>query len=388
MHIPNNLSARDQQNNLEVIDALRGYAILLVVTVHSLQYVPDLVWPVKRLFSLGFYGVQLFFIASAITLLMSWNRTADPFGKRIAKFLLRRFFRIAPFYYLAILIYWFAYQVQPTDFNSDILLASLLFYNAWSPYLIPTVPGWTPVPGGWSIGVEFCFYFLFPLLATAFYNLKRAFVFFIFALSILIFGYICGKNFYQNIPNEALDNFLYFWPPNHLVVFALGFILYHLLRNEWILKKITIINFNGDSATFILLLGLIFISFFGVRKFFDFETFAPPTHLVVSVLFIPWMLFFILKPGQIFINQAVVGLGKVSFSAYILHFAILRYANHVLSLFWPLEISGMLSVLYELVLLLIALSITRWAAGFSYQFVELPFMRFGKRLGENLFLSR
>ena len=64
----------DQQDQLQAIDALRGYAILLVISVHSVGYVRELVWPVLRIFGLGFYGVQLFFIASAVTLLMSWNR--------------------------------------------------------------------------------------------------------------------------------------------------------------------------------------------------------------------------------------------------------------------------------------------------------------------------
>ena len=157
----------DRQDHLQVVDALRGYAILLVIAVHSIGHNKDLVWPVIRPLLLGFYGVQLFFLASALTLLMSWSRSDDSFARRSGKFLIRRFFRIAPLYYLAVLFYWFAYQAKPADFSIELLLGSLLFYNAWSPYLVPTVPGWTPVPGGWSIGVEFCFYFIFcPKITT------------------------------------------------------------------------------------------------------------------------------------------------------------------------------------------------------------------------------
>jgi peptidoglycan/LPS O-acetylase OafA/YrhL len=57
---PTNFRSFDQQDHLQVIDALRGYAILIVIAVHTLGYVPDLAWPVKRVLTMGFYGVQLF----------------------------------------------------------------------------------------------------------------------------------------------------------------------------------------------------------------------------------------------------------------------------------------------------------------------------------------
>lgn len=382
--IQHKLFGFDYQDNLEVIDALRGYAILLVITVHSLGYVPELVWPVKRLFTLGFYGVQLFFIASAVTLLMSWHRGEGAFGARVSKFLIRRFFRIAPFYYVAIMIYWLAYRIPPNEFNLDVLVASLLFYNAWSPYLIPTVPGWTPVPGGWSIGVEFCFYFIFPVLAISVTSLKRALAFCIISLVVLIFGYSYGQGLYPGLSQEAKANFLYFWPPNHLVIFAFGFLVYHLIKSESAKKIIFNSRLNGDHASFILAAFIVLISMYGVRKFFDLDTFMPPTHLLVSVCFVPWVLFFVLKPGKYSVNPLIVGLGKVSFSAYILHFAVLRYSDYFLGKIWPSGKSGAISIAYEMVLLLLALLMTRFAAGLSYRFIEQPFMNIGKRIARLL----
>jgi peptidoglycan/LPS O-acetylase OafA/YrhL len=51
--------------HFDYVDALRGYAILLVITVHSSQYFPALSYPVKMLADQGARGVQLFFVASA-----------------------------------------------------------------------------------------------------------------------------------------------------------------------------------------------------------------------------------------------------------------------------------------------------------------------------------
>ncbi|MBS1229938.1 MAG: acyltransferase, partial [Proteobacteria bacterium] len=225
-------SSFDQQDHLQVVDALRGYAILLVIFSHATPYVPQLVWPAKRFFLLGTYGVQLFFIASALTLLMSWGRSRDPLGVRSVRFFVRRFFRIAPLYFLAIPFYWVVKHQVAADFSLETLLATLFFYNAWSPYLIPTVPGWIAVPGGWSIGVEFCFYFIFPLLAASVDSLRRALVFFVVALAIMIAASSFGAALYPEIGSEARGTFLYFWPPNQLAIFALGFVLYHAIKSD------------------------------------------------------------------------------------------------------------------------------------------------------------
>src|ERR1700733_9049273 len=80
------------------IDALRGYAILLVIAVHSSQYFTNLSPNVTALANQGARGVQLFFVASAMTLTMSWTARHD--GPKA--FYIRRFFRIAPMFYLSI----------------------------------------------------------------------------------------------------------------------------------------------------------------------------------------------------------------------------------------------------------------------------------------------
>ena len=52
---------------------------------------------------------------------------------------------------------------------------TLLFVNAWSPDWMTTVEGrWQVVPGSWSVSVEFCFYFAFPLIALFVRNALQA----------------------------------------------------------------------------------------------------------------------------------------------------------------------------------------------------------------------
>lgn len=380
-------SAFDQQSHLQVVDALRGYAILLVIAVHSIGLNQALAWPAKRLLLLGFYGVQLFFLASALTLLMSWSRSQDRILPRSGKFLIRRFFRIAPLYYLAVVFYWFAYHAKPEDFTFELLIATLFFYNAWSPFLIPTVPGWTPVPGGWSISVEFCFYFIFPLMAIATTSLKRALLFFAAALTIMLLASYFGRFMYPEIDPEARANFLYFWPPNQLIVFALGFVLYHCVKNREIQQWLIASRITANSATVILGLSILALSFYGPRKFFE-SYWLPPTHLLISLLFLAWALVLVIKPKGFAINSAIIGLGKVSFSAYILHFSILKYVGTMLHASWPFPTDGMHSVAYSFSALAIALVATRYVAALTYRFIEMPFINLGKSVIRNLYSSR
>ena len=376
----------DQQDQLQAIDALRGYAILLVISVHSVGYVRELVWPVLRIFGLGFYGVQLFFIASAVTLLMSWNRGGGAFWRRSGKFLVRRFFMIAPFYYVAMLFYWFVSEINFNEFSLDLMISSLFFYNAWSPYLIPTVPGWTPVPGGWSISVEFCFYFIFPFLAVSVTNLRRSILFFIFALVLLVCASSYGHGLYPEISPEARDNFLYFWPPNHLVIFSLGFLLYHLIKTPGVHTFVSRCAITTNAVSAMMIFAYVAISFYGVRKFYGTDLWLLPTHLLLSICFVHWALFLIIKPIGWTLNSAIIGLGKVSFSAYILHFAVLGYSNRIMVNVWPFSKEGWGSVIYEIVFLTVALLITRFFAELSYRIIEKPFVELGKKVIERIFV--
>ncbi|WP_394778173.1 acyltransferase family protein [Undibacterium sp.] len=373
----------DQQDNLRVVDAFRGYAILMVMAAHSLPYVKDLIWPVKRLLLLGVYGVQLFFIASALTLLMSWARSRDNFGLRSGKFIIRRIFRIAPLYFLAILFYWLVEQNTAKDFSVNKLAASMLFYNSWSPYLIPTVPGWTPVPGGWSIGVEFCFYFIFPLCAIVVNNLKRSLLFIGLSLGALLAATIMGANLYPEISIDERANFLYFWPPNHLIIFALGFFLYQCLKSSSIRQAIEGSRISANIATGLLCIVIFGLSLYGQNKFFNLSNGLPPTHLLLSCALMVWSLVLICKPQGLAINRPIIALGKVSFSAYIVHFAVFKWTGEFLERIWPLSSGSLQSIAHACILIAIGAVITWYISSVTYKYIEQPFITLGKQVISN-----
>lgn len=85
----------------DFIDALRGFAVLGVVMVHTGQYIPDLPSWFRNITDNGAYGVQLFFILSAFTLYLSMEKRGQ-LGDSNLNFFIRRYFRIAPLFYLAL----------------------------------------------------------------------------------------------------------------------------------------------------------------------------------------------------------------------------------------------------------------------------------------------
>lgn len=87
----------ENRNRFEYIDAMRGLAIFLVMVVHAGSRAG--VDGYLRLFTeAGQYGVQLFFVVSAYTILLSLDRrrTGDP--RLMQNFFIRRLFRIIPVY--------------------------------------------------------------------------------------------------------------------------------------------------------------------------------------------------------------------------------------------------------------------------------------------------
>src|ERR1700722_18847017 len=119
--------------------------------------------PWRLLADQGARGVQLFFVVSALTLMLSWHARDDGVGA----FYIRRVFRIAPMFWLAIVLYLALAGVSfryngPQALTWSNVLASAAFLHGFHPETIDGI-----VPGGWTIANEMTFYILFPLLAWA-----------------------------------------------------------------------------------------------------------------------------------------------------------------------------------------------------------------------------
>lgn len=121
---------------LPFIDALRGLAIFAVLIVHANQAVDGLPRWMNAILSQGARGVQLFFIVSAFTLFLSLSSRKSSEAKPILNFFLRRFFRIAPLFYSAVLSYivFGGFSAQLSISSVFQVMSLFTFTNALSPY--------------------------------------------------------------------------------------------------------------------------------------------------------------------------------------------------------------------------------------------------------------
>jgi peptidoglycan/LPS O-acetylase OafA/YrhL len=363
------------------IDCARGYAVLMVITCHLTYQFPELPYPVHRLTVTGWYGVELFFLASCVTLLMSWRFETENAGSAdTAMFFVRRFLRIAPAYYAAAVLYFFL--APPSGgFNAWQLAASMTFVNAWHPLLTPTVAGaWSVVPGGWSISVEFTFYMLFPFFALWITTLSRALL---TAVASIVIGVIANRVEFAVLNGSyepmAIDNFLFFWFPNQMCVFALGGVLYFLLRETGRQGGVWHNLVQGHGTW----LGLGAVIVFLALAYVPMGHYLGASPMVPELLAItfPLMAFVIALSANrgILVNRYVAAMGKVSFSAYLLHFAVL----HIFET-WPETLHARATGVGAIVAFaagwVITVLITYGLAWLSYRIIEQPFIDFAKAI--------
>ena len=169
-----NRGVREPAARLDVIDGMRGIAILLVFWFHLWQLswldprlpVGNLTLDVSSIAVTGFLGVDLFFFLSGFCLFFPFARayldgTPPP---RLGEFAYRRFIKIVPSYWLAIvgaILIGYAVFDSPLDAFGKVAL-HLLFIHPLFPDAFGSVSGVL-----WSLGVEVQFYLLFPLIAWA-----------------------------------------------------------------------------------------------------------------------------------------------------------------------------------------------------------------------------
>jgi len=345
-------------NRFHHIDSLRGLAILMVMATHL---GPALQETASFLTVYGRMGVQLFFVISALTLCISMNNRINE-NFFLSNFFIRRYFRIAPMYILGVLIYsplvidYFP-EVKSSvfDYLSHIFLFHGFTLNAFK----------NIVPGGWSIGVEFIFYLLFPLIFLFLRKnpskLRYQTTFILFVCASLV------QNLYFQLyePNySSVWKYGYWSPVNQLPVFMVGVLLYRRVCIE--MREYTLIK---CTSSFLI---LTFSTFIVWQLQFPFYVVLVPLLSAFSFYY----LYFIFKLIPWLNIRLLQRIGQLSFSMYILHFLSLLILLNLNRLDF-LRGMGIISFLIYFILLT---TLTMILSIISEKVIELKFVSIAKNI--------
>jgi len=388
----------DGPRHFDFVDSLRGLAILGVILLHCSLLVPNLAPPIQAIGMAGHYGVQLFFIVSAFTLFSSLQSRTRVDRMPLAAFYTRRFFRIAPLFYLAAIFYTAqnfnaANTYGPTSVHPWEFIATLLFVHGWHPSSVNLV-----VPGGWSIGAEFMFYLCIPIIFRNLKSLRSALWLTLIAtvaawIITPIAYHLVYDGHYSSSWQPQIKQFVYWSFPFQFPVFCMGFVLYFLMqrrvKHELAIGWLGTIGFVGAVSLF-LMLAFQKVPHGAPKWVLHASQFLRADPKLPNVLhdmsfavgFVALACLLAHRPVGLLVNRVTRFIGTVSFSAYIWHFWILKHAVRPLARHIHLHIGSLHTdaALQFALLLALTILLTMPASALSHWLIELPGQNIGKAL--------
>ncbi len=215
-----------REARLESLTGLRWWAAFGVFLYHMANLAP---LPIVEVLDLGNYGVMFFFVLSGFVL--TWS--ARP-GTSVATFYWRRFARIYPAHFVALLLaipVFYSTSPNPDQwwvkpFDLGVLLLSVLLIQGWSSQPVILFSG---NPAAWTLTVEAFFYSVHPWLQRILVVLRsRAAVVVAITLIVLAFGWRMLE-----LASPAVAGLPVPIPVSRLVEFAVGMCLAHAMRSGW-----------------------------------------------------------------------------------------------------------------------------------------------------------
>ena len=326
------------------IDGLRAIAVMPVILFHA----------GFELFRGGFVGVDVFFVISGYLITTIMIEDLEKKKLNILNFYERRARRILPVLFVVMFVSavfaWVLLPVLPLDnFGNGLLGVSLFVSNVvfWRQQgYFEESAELNPIVHTWSLAVEEQFYVFFPIFLILTWRFGKSRVFWMVFLMSVISLLICEWGW----RNHASACF-YLAPTRAWELFA-GSITAFIINKKGVRK-------NNQLA----LLGLIAI--ISSMLFFDEATPVPSIYILIPVLGTILLVLYAEKEtiiAKLLSNKLFVGLGLISYSAYLWHqpiFSFFRVYKNQVSLNW----------LQSTALILITLSMSY----FSWKVVETPF---------------
>lgn len=292
---------------IQSIDYLRGLMSLSIVIYHfSTQFTA---WGMTDsstiLGRLGIYAVTAFYVISGMALYLAHRKdkwTVPQYGV----FILRRFLRLAPVYWVPLIVYTvFCFQY----YNGFVIDGWKYVQNIFLIFGL-TNPTEYMIMGGWSIGNEVVFYLLFPFFILMASNKVLSVLLLSASVALLVY---CAFYFIDPAVMLSKQWAIYIDPMNQVYYFSLG-----VLAARWLLPLV-----GKNRKIMVLTALLLFIAFVCYPANGDqINIITGLTKIVFSLLTLGLCSAFFLvgdlqsiKPLHLLLKF----LGDISYPLYLLH---------------------------------------------------------------------
>jgi peptidoglycan/LPS O-acetylase OafA/YrhL len=299
------------------IDGLRALAVLPVILFHA----------GFQSFSGGFVGVDVFFVISGylITSIILFEKQAGTFT--LLNFYERRARRILPTLFIVMLACLpFAWiWLLPTDMKdfSQSLVAVTFFGSNFLFWLksgyFATDTDLKPLLHTWSLSVEEQYYLLFPLLVLFMWRFNKRWL----LLTLLILALLSLSLAQWGSHHKPIATF-YLLPMRGWELLIGTFVAFYTYNNGNIVKKL---NFIYSQIFALLGLSLIIYSIFEFTE----DTPFPSLYTLVPTLGTALIIVFATSKtwvGRLLSHKLFVGIGLISYSAYLWHQPLFAFARH------------------------------------------------------------
>jgi peptidoglycan/LPS O-acetylase OafA/YrhL len=361
--------------HLPGIESLRGIAAIILIIFH-VRTIPQIDSGIFLPVLIYFNGptiVPLFFTISGFSVMLGYEHLFDQ-PAMLIKFFSRRFFRIAPLFYVMIIIWLIIYFIfsKSTSTLWVVLINVLLAFGFFPEHHAGIVPA------GWTIGVEWIFYIFFPGLLLC---MRRSFT--AIALCLLAFwfaiiwptlfpdilsrlpDYIVQTQFYRY--QSFLTNFVFF------VWGMWGVSIYRTININLPHNRLTSVAFLASACVIFSIISFITgpknpLFSLGIRS------------LWMVVVYLLLIVGAAVQCGSVLNTKVFRFAGQISYGLYLLNplvimsFDKLGLLNKVYQLF---SVSKELAFMICCVISLLAVGMVSWI---TYRLVEIPGIQLGEWL--------
>lgn len=360
------------------LEGLRGLASLWVVLGHICILV-DFHFPILSDPSMG---VDLFILLSGYLMAKNYMEREDvePWtaSSTFKKFWLRRFFRIAPLYYVLLILaiclgsyfgeardvianYYPATQTNTSRYSDGSFLnifTHITFLFGFLPYY-----SFNTVLPDWSIGLEMQFYILFPfiMLGVMKFGFSRTCI---AVIIMCVIARILAPNYFLSFPMPSMILI-------KLNIFVAGMFIAAGVRNK--------------SVFYIMLALLVTLASLYQHRSMSITRYAAQIGMILMMATILWSHAehsitnkFLRFPRWILTNKFSVFLGDVSYSVYLLHLLIVLPVIALLLI--NTKFMEHISIFRFCIATIIIIPPTYMIGYLLYNIIERPGIQFGKSL--------